>query len=58
MVFFFFFWGGGVESGEGGEVRVNVNEKVKFLWIFKKTNRGGGWGRRIGGGGSGWWGSG
>ena len=58
--FVFFLGGGGVESGEGGEVRVNVNEKVKFLWIFKRTNRGGGGlgASDRGGGGSGWWGSG
>ena len=27
-IFFFFFWGGG---GVGGEVRVDVNEELKFL---------------------------
>ena len=53
--------GGGGESGRGVPVgfgvRVDVNEELKFLRKFKKTNSGGGVvGSGVGrvGGGSGW----
>ena len=45
---------GGVRSGVGYGVRVDVNEELKFLWKFKKNIGAGG---RVGGvrvGGSGW----
>ena len=41
-------WGGG--GGSNGEVRVDVNEELKFLRKFKKKNLGGGGGGRVGGG--------
>ena len=44
----FFLGGGG--SGSGFGVRVDVNEELKFLGIFKKKI---GWGVRRGGGVSG-----
>ena len=56
---FFFFWGGSGGVGGvwlGGGVRVDVNKELKFLWIFKKKNWGGGGVR--GREGSGWGGGG
>ena len=49
------FQGGGVGLGGGG-VRVDVNEELKFLCIFKKKKNVGGGVRGVGlgGGGSGW----
>ena len=47
--------GGGVRSGSGFGVRVDVNEELKLFGKFTKKNWGVG---RGSGGGSGWWGSG
>ena len=54
-----FGWGGGSEEGvglEGGGVRVDVIDELKFLETFKKKLGKGGWVGR--GGGSDWWGGG